>query len=79
MRRLRYRAGPQVLEQLPPGRRHVLDSLIEGHLVRFRRRIEAADLADELQGRAVELLVGGLLVRAAESFDVSAHEWVLFS
>src|SRR5207245_1383468 len=46
---------------------------IERHLVGLRRRVEAADLADELQRRVVQLVISGLAVGLPQTLDVSAH------
>ena len=65
----------QVVEQFPPRLCHFPHRAFEGCLVGLRRFVETADLANELQGGVVQLLVGRISLGAAKPFDVSAHGW----
>ncbi len=52
---------------------HLVDGAVERRLVGLRRRGEAAQLADELDRRGADLLVGRRRVEVEEGADVSAH------
>ena len=61
------RRGPnlQRIEQGPACLRHIQDCLVEGCLVGLGWRVEAADLAHELESGVMQLLFGGFLVGAS--------------
>ena len=61
------------LEQNASCRCHVSNRRVKRILVGARGGVEAADLADELERRVVQLLVGWRVPRVPEPFDVSAH------
>jgi hypothetical protein len=61
------------LEQNASCRCHVSNRRVKRILVGARGSVEAADLADELECRVVQLLVGWRVPRVSEPFDVSAH------
>jgi hypothetical protein len=60
-------------EELSGNCRHVVHRLIEGRLVGLGRRIETADLANELQSGVVKLLVGWSMVWMPQPLDVPTH------
>jgi hypothetical protein len=61
------------LKQHSRGTGYILDGGVECNLVGSRRRIEPADLPDELKRSVMQLLVCRVMSRVPESFDVSAH------
>src|SRR5882762_7369234 len=46
---------------------------VERSLIGLRGRVEAADLAHELQRRVMQLRVGRWVIGVSQAFDVSAH------
>jgi hypothetical protein len=61
------------LEQHPSRPGHVSNRGVKGILVGPGRTVEAADLADELERRVVQLLVGWRVLRMPKPLDVPAH------
>src|SRR5438067_78729 len=70
---LRRSGRHQLVEQLRRRRGDRLDRPLERLLVRARRLVEAADLADVLQGGLVDLGLGRRRVEVEEGADVAAH------
>src|SRR5690606_23123493 len=67
------RVGLQGVDEAPRRGRDLLDRRRERRLVRPRRLLEPADLADVLQGGGAYLLVGGRRVEVEERLDAAAH------
>src|SRR6476620_11236972 len=65
--------GLQGMHEFGTRLRNSLDCLIESRLVRQRGLIEAADLADELQGCCTDLAVCNGRRRIEQQFDVATH------
>ena len=55
--------------------RDILDRAVEGNLVRLRGPREAAELADELEGRRPDLILRGGRFEVMQGFDTAAHGW----
>src|SRR5262249_41189676 len=70
---LRRRGGPQLGEQLRRRRGDGVERPLKRLPVGLRRLVEAADLADVLERRGADLLVGGGGIEVVERSDVSAH------
>ena len=70
---LRLTPDVQRTEQHPARGGHVTYGTVERGLVGLGGRVEAADLAHELQRGVVQLVVGGRMIGVAQAFDVSAH------
>src|SRR6202035_2099090 len=68
------RGGGEAVEQPPAGRRDLLGGAEEGLLVGLRGAVGAGDLAHELEGCGVDLLVGRGGIEVEEDADVSAHD-----
>src|SRR4051812_11331694 len=60
-------------EEVVRGVRDLVDGAVERLLVRLRRLVVAADLADVLESRVVDLVGGGGGLEVVEWADVSAH------
>src|SRR5215210_9019418 len=71
---LRRRIRHEIGEEVHRGVRDLVDRSVKGFLVRVRRLREAADLADVLQRRRPDLVVGRGRLEVEERLDVSAHE-----
>src|SRR5262249_25581821 len=61
------------VDQAPGHDRDLVNGLVEDGLIGLRRFREAAELADELQRRCPDLLVGRGRIEVEERLDVSAH------
>jgi hypothetical protein len=70
---LRAVAEVERLEQHASRPGHISNGGVERILVRSGWSVEAADLADELQGRVMQLLLGWYLLRTPQPLDVPAH------
>src|SRR5881296_2762675 len=57
----------------PAGGGHILNRTIKRGLVGLGGMVEAADLANELQGGVVQLSVRRRMVRVTQAFDVPTH------
>jgi hypothetical protein len=68
----------QRVKQSPTGRSDFPDRLIERRLIGLRRRVEPADLPNELKGGVVKLLLTWLFMWTSQPLDVSAHTCVSF-
>src|SRR3954452_5515417 len=53
---------------------HLVDGAVEGRLVRLRRLVGPADLADVLECRGVDLVTGRGGLEVVKCSDVSAHD-----
>ena len=60
------------MEEGPPGLGYLLDGQVERILVDFRRGVEPAELADELQRGGADFFIRGRRVEVEEGLDVSA-------
>src|ERR1700736_3538959 len=69
----RRSVGDERIEQLVRRTRHVLDRKIKRCLIRFRGPAKAAQLADELQRRSMDLLVRWGRLAIVQGPDVAAH------
>ena len=67
------RGRHQVVDEVPGDVRDLADRLVEHGLVGRRRLGRAGDLAHELQGRRVDLVVGRGRLEVVEGADVPAH------
>src|SRR5882672_2337226 len=63
----------QRVDEDPRRRRNVRDGTLERGLVRLRRHVEAAELADELQRGIAYFDFRGRRLEVEEGLDVSAH------
>src|ERR1700737_1038494 len=69
----RRSVGDERIEQLVRRPRHLLDRKIKRCLIRFRGPAKAAQLADELQSRSMDLLVRCGRLEIVQGPDVAAH------
>jgi len=63
----------QTFEQLAAGFGDLGYGAVEGGFIDTRRFAKAADLANELQGRRAQLVVGGAAFRLTQNLYASAH------
>jgi hypothetical protein len=68
-----WRTGRQRLNQPMSGFSHFVDRPIEGHVVRTRGTIRAAQFPDELESGRTDLIVGGGRAEIGERLNISAH------
>jgi hypothetical protein len=69
----RWSGRHETIEELPRGLRHLLHGPGERRRVRPRGAGEAAQLADELEGRGADFLVSGRRSEIVQGPDVSTH------
>src|SRR5205814_51348 len=67
------RLGLEPVQQTMAGLEHLLDRRVESRLIGLGRRIEAAELAYELQRGRADLLVGRRRLEIEQCLDVAAH------
>ena len=77
-KQVRVLGGPvgvrhETIEERPCGLRHLVHRSRESGLVSSGRPCEAAQFADELQGRCPDLVVRGGRLEVVQSFDASTH------
>src|SRR5690606_24743446 len=65
--------GLERVEKTARGRLHLIDRTVKRHLVRLGRMCEAAELADELQGRRTNLILCRRGLEIEQRADVAAH------
>jgi hypothetical protein len=65
------------MDQAVCGSRHFLDGEVERRFIRARWVGCAAQLADELQRRRANFIIGGWGRKIGERFDVPAHDSLL--
>src|SRR2546426_162288 len=61
------------LEYHPTCRGHLAHGRVERGLIGLRRRVEAADLTNELESGVVELGIGRSVIGVPQPFDVPTH------
>jgi len=69
----RLGGGFQGVDEHARDRRHLDDGAVERHFVGLRRLVVAGELADKLERRGVELLVGRRRLEVVQRPDVAAH------